>query len=328
MKDIHGIIMHTLAELEARSRQLRTQLGDQAGRAAFSEVLAQRGLNDAMFREAWDGWHAHFRSDLTKQSEVYFVMAQQHWADIGGSSVDETPAGLTPDRCLLELKSSDRRTRWLHAIYYARMARANRVPNKGQAVATVAPILEQILDDHDEDTVGEARSAIELLGELGVRTDSVESALQRCWARSLGQMVRLLHALPPVGASAPERDSLQRKIESYAALRNALQEYMDQGGPDAVAPYETTPVGEAPRRQASKGFPKWLLAPLLLALIGGGIALARMQAGKDGDARSSSEPGSPTASPVASAPVPAAASVTPSASARGKAPPNKGHKNK
>jgi hypothetical protein len=83
----------------------------------------------------------------------------------------------------------------------------------------------------------------------------------------------------------PERVTLQSRMQDYQSLIGTMRDYMNEDwsqGPQAVSPYAATQMGmSAPPgppawsqmpshmpMRTSGGFPKWIIAPLVLVLVG------------------------------------------------------------
>jgi hypothetical protein len=74
MDAIYGVTMEMLAEISSKHGELDVQYGQQQGRLALQQYLAQRGLDENVRAHAHDGWWERFRADPTGQQEAQFHM--------------------------------------------------------------------------------------------------------------------------------------------------------------------------------------------------------------------------------------------------------------
>ncbi len=302
--------------------------------ADANAIVAQHGLDMAGWQAANAAWtHAMSQDTDHKLTMQYGALYQKHSgpayqeqmlaqtaailaaANAPRDVIDEPQEELTPDLCLQKMKSPSRNERWRYARLYANMADLGNVPDKVQAIATVTPILIDMLDQLDDDTVSDAESAIGKLWDLGVRGDDLKGYVARCLNRAREQLVSLQAAFAPIQDKAvPERVTLQSRIQDYQSLVETLTDYMGRDWkPEEESPpargHAAMPMG-APAAMpmaasmgaasAGGGFPKWILAPVILVVVGGGIFVAKGALSGKGSAPSTS------ASPSASAHAPAA----------------------
>lgn len=217
--------------------------------------------------------------------------------------VDEPEEELTPDLCLRKMESPKQSERWKYARHYAHMADLGNVPDKAQAIARVHPILVEMIDRHDEHTTSDAEDGARKLWDLGCRDDEFKGTLRRCLNRAEEKLVSLQAAFAPIQNQAvPERITLQQRMQDYQSLINTAREYLNEDwgtGGEAPSPFAATQaVGAVPppfpppqqpyggggwgqpmpsspsmpmasMTPSTGGFPKWLLAPLILVLVGG-----------------------------------------------------------
>ncbi len=198
--------------------------------------------------------------------------------------VSEPEEELTPDLCLQKMKSPSQKERWNYAGHYAHMADLGNVPDKIAAIATVAPVLLEMIERHDEHTTSDAERGATKLWDLGVRGDDFKGAVSRCLNRAKEKLTSLQAAFAPIKDQAvPERITLQARIQSYQSLIDTMSGYLaeDWGtgisiveapppapqGLPAPIPYPQTPPPS--QRASSGGFPKWILVPVLLLGAGG-----------------------------------------------------------
>ena len=193
--------------------------------------------------------------------------------------VTEPEEELTPELCLRKLQSPSQNERWKYAGLYAHMADLGNVPDKTAAIATVAPVLLEMIERHDEHTTSDAENGARKLWDLGVRGDDFRGAVSRCLSRAKEKLTSLQAAFAPIQNQAvPERVTLQARIQSYQSLVETMSEYEREnwstGMPDLSAPAVSPAIIAAPfqRRSAptaSGGFPKWILLPVVLLSAGG-----------------------------------------------------------
>lgn len=222
--------------------------------------------------------------------------------------VDEPEVELTPELCLEKMKSPSRNERWRYAYLYANMADLGNVPDKPAAVRAVSPILLEMIERHDEDTTSDAERGITRLWDLEVKNDDVRGAVARCLSRAQEKLTSLQAAFAPIRDQAvPERLVLQSKIQSYTSLVETMQDYsardwtrenVEALPSTAGFAASTSPSTSAFAPNVSRGgggFPKWLIAPAALVLVGGALFATRA---KDKPVTS---PASTTAASVAAA---------------------------
>jgi hypothetical protein len=244
--------------------------------------------------------------------------------------VSEPEEELTPDLCLRKMQSPSRNERFKYARLYGNMADLGNVPNKAQAIANVTPVLIDMIESHDEHTTSDAEGAVQQLWDLEVRNDDIPGSIARCLNRAREKLTSLQAAFAPIQDKAvPERVHLQSKIQSYQSLVETMQEYAAKDWrpamqapagypqqaygpppgypqqPQSFAPPPHPPYGQPysmPAPAPSGGFPKWILAPIILAIVGGGLfaarTLARKKAADDAHAvaSASAKPSAATAS--------------------------------
>lgn len=249
--------------------------------------------------------------------------------------VDEPEVEVTPDLCLQKMQSQSRNERWKYARLYANMTDLGNVPDKAAAIRNVTPHLLEMIEQHDEHTTSDAEQAINQLWDLGVKNDDVRAAVARCLNRAREKLTSLQAAFAPIQNKAvPERVTLQTRIQDYTSLVDTMQDYAARDWtPEhhaVPAPAACSPsFGPAPgpsygppglpnlqvpsfqfgaRTATSSGFPKWILAPLILVAVGGGIAATRLRAART--ARTTAAITATAAATTNSAPVTAATSTT------------------
>ncbi len=245
--------------------------------------------------------------------------------------VREPEVELTPDLCLQKMQSPSRNERWKYAGLYANMTDLGNVPDKAAAIRAVAPILLEMIEQHDEHTTSDAEKGIRQLWDLEVRTDDVRGAASRCLNRAREKLTSVQAAFAPIQNQAvPERVTLQSRIQDYTSLVETMEDYLGRdwtpaaaAAPAAHAPASTAgfaqgPAGFAPSSFAVQaptgggGFPRWILAPLVLVVVGGGFAATRLFGHS---AASSASATTSTASSTSITAASAAAAAKPSAAA-------------
>jgi hypothetical protein len=102
MDAIYGVTMEMLAEISSKHGELNAQYGQQQGRLALQQYLAQRGLDENVHAHAHNGWMERFRADPTGRLEARFHMLlsqlsmKAHMGDVRDMSQD-TAEGVTLD---------------------------------------------------------------------------------------------------------------------------------------------------------------------------------------------------------------------------------------
>jgi hypothetical protein len=272
-------------------------------------VVRQFGLQDvAHWQRANAAWTAKMGADTSHKLSMQYGQLYQKYAGPSFQQemldqtagilaahhaprdvVSEPQEPLTPELCLRKMQSPSRNDRWRYAGHYAHMADLGNVPDKGAAIATVTPILLEMIEQHDEHTTSDAENGARKLWDLGVRSDDFRGAVARCLGRAREKLTSLQAAFAPIQNQAvPERVTLQSRIQDYQSLVQTMEEYQNndwssggappfgapqgfgaphQSGPFPFHPSMAPSMHEAPR--TGGGFPKWLLAPAILLGVGG-----------------------------------------------------------
>jgi hypothetical protein len=246
-----------------------------------------------------------FREELVSQTAA--ILAESNKPKDVVKAPDEP---LTPDLCVRNMQSPSRAERWKYAGHYAHMADTNNVPDKAAAVATVTPILVEMIEQHDDHTTNAAERAVRQLWDLGVRTGDVRGAAARCMNRGRDKLQTLQAAFAPIQDKAvPERVALQARIQDYTSLVETMEDYFGREWSAAITPaasaqLQAPPVVVPTRR--SSGLPRWLLAPVLIAAALGGVFVLRSR---------TADAGAPAPAPDAVAVAPPAAMAVATATA-------------
>jgi hypothetical protein len=281
--------------------------------ADANAIVRQFGLRDVShWQRANDAWTAEMGKDTTHKLTMQYGQLYQKYAgpqfqeemlvQTAGiladankrEVVDEPEVEVTEALCVQKLASQNRNERWKYAGLYANMADLGNVADKPGAIRTLTPHLLEMIERHDENTTSDAEKGVRALWDLEVRNGDIPGAIGRCRNRAQEKLRSLQAAFAPIQHQAvPERVFLQSSIQDYTSLIETMEEYAandwrPQAGPPIggggsgfnpqQAPGFGAPsmVGFAPNMpgpSASGGFPKWILAPVLLVLVGGGIAL-------------------------------------------------------
>jgi hypothetical protein len=111
------------------------------------------------------------------------------------------------------------------------------------------PVLIEVLERHDDHTIGRAVDAAEkLTGDLKLWTSEVEFAIRTCHSRAREKLASLELAFEPIRDRAvPERLTLQMRIQEYKQLMGTLERIQRRHA-------------EAPPRAASNGAPRAAIA--------------------------------------------------------------------
>ena len=218
--------------------------------------------------------------------------------------VSEPEEELTPELCLRKMQSPSQNERWRYAGHYAHMADLGNVPDKLAAIATVTPVLLEMIERHDEHTTSDAERGARKLWDLGVRGDDFQGAVGRCLNRAREKLASLQAAFAPIQNQAvPERVTLQARIQDYTSLVEMMSELQREdwstgletsaapppatqgmheghgmhGMPQGQRPFpfQAAPMPMAPR--SSGGFPKFLLVPVILLAAGAAFYFVRMR---------------------------------------------------
>lgn len=89
---IHGVTLQDAAEIFSKDGELKAEHGERAYRSHFVRYLQGRGLDEATFAAAWNGWWARMEADPSGQLHARFAMMQQelvqqaHLADVPDAS--------------------------------------------------------------------------------------------------------------------------------------------------------------------------------------------------------------------------------------------------
>jgi hypothetical protein len=318
--------------------------------ANADDVVRQFGLQDvAHWQRANGAWSRKMGEDSTHKLTMQYGQLYQKYAGpafqeemvaqtagiLAASHaprdvVSEPERELTPDLCLQKMQSPSRNERWRYAGLYANMADLGNVPDKRAAIATVTPILLEMIEQHDEHTTSDAENGARRLWDLGDRSDDFRGAVSRCLNRAREKLTSVQAAFAPIQHQAvPERVTLQSRIQDYQSLVETMSEYQANDwspvdAPPAYAaqpsgpygaqpsgPYGAQPSAMFPQHSfgarapgTSGGFPKWLLAPVILLVVGGIFFATKGRAmlAKHEASAATSGATSSTASPKASAP--------------------------
>jgi hypothetical protein len=286
--------------------------------ANVDEIVRQFGLQDAAhWQRANAAWSAKMGQDTSHKLTMQFGQLYQKYAGPSFQNemldqsaailadrnkpqdrIDEPQEELTPDLCLRKMQSPSQNERWRYARHYAHMADLGNVPDKASAIAHVRPILIEMIERHDEHTTSDAEDGARKLWDLGVRDDDFKGAVARCLNRAEEKLASLQAAFAPIQNQAvPERVTLQSRIQDYQSLIGTMRDYMNEDwgqGPQPVSPYAATqmsmspppgPPGpwshmpsHVPAMKPSGGFPKWIIAPLVLVLVGGAFFVTKGRA--------------------------------------------------
>ena len=142
--------------------------------------------------------------------------------------VQETKPDLSPEALAARLESKSREERWSAARWLGLKCDEHMVNKKDKAMlarcAAAIPVLEDILDHHDDDTVSRAEDAARQLADMiGGRTFETEITMQRCLNRARSRLETLNLTFAPLRDKAvPERLVLRTKIEGYGSLVKSL----------------------------------------------------------------------------------------------------------
>ncbi|MFN3198283.1 MAG: hypothetical protein ACE366_07665 [Bradymonadia bacterium] len=238
---LEGITLEQYAAISARI----------AGGEPFEQVVAEFGLDHAGYQRAQNAWNAAMAADTTfklttQYGELYakytpnfqqnmqnqvaaMLVADKATRDVDDD--DEDSEDLTPEQCLADLDSKSREARWLAARHLANMYQIADFDETPQARGYLrcVPVLVEILERHDDETVSDAENAAELLMELERYTDEVRYAMELCLNRAQEKLGKLEAAFAPIqNQRVPERVFLQAKIQDFTSLVNTLAEHLSE----------------------------------------------------------------------------------------------------
>jgi hypothetical protein len=264
-------------------------------------VARAHGLPDAAtWTQVNQGWTAKMTVDKTGATATQFgtlyqkhagpAFAQQQLeqtaAILAQSNQPRQPSAPTPQKdmsqgaLLARLQSGDTTERWEAARWLAHQWKKGDPAT--HANLQCVPVLLEILERHDEHTVGKAEDAAEkLTRDLELRTDEVRSAITRCLNRAKEKLASLELAFAPIRDKAvPERVTMQSRIQDYQSLVRTLEGKL-RDWPSAGATAPMPPGAMAMPRPATAvktggGMPKALFLVLPVALLVGGVIFWRM----------------------------------------------------
>jgi hypothetical protein len=340
--------------------------------ANADDIVRQHGLQDvAHWQRANAAWSKKMGEDTTHKLTMQYgqlyskhagpsfqeeTMAQTAAilaaANAPRDVVDEPEEELTPELCLRKMQSPSQKERWRYAGHYAHMADLGNVPDKIAAIATVSPVLLEMIERHDEHTTSDAENGARKLWDLGVRGDDFHGAVVRCLNRAQEKLTSLQAAFAPIQNQAvPERVTLQSRIQDYQSLVETMSEYQreDWGtgislvsapsfAPPAVSPQQPMsahqmsahqmssppiPFPHAVGPRSSGGFPKWILLPVILLGAGAAFYVVKVRPSRSASSATnvtSAAVTAPSAAPKATASATATAHATTPAAAATPAP--------
>lgn len=305
--------------------------------ANIDDIVRQFGLQDgAHWQRANAAWTTKMSQDTSHKLTMQYgqlyskyagpafqeEMVAQTAAILASANaprdiVSEPEEELTPELCLRKMQSPSQKERWRYAGLYAHMADLGNVPDKMAAIATVTPVLLEMIERHDEHTTSDAENGARKLWDLGVRGDEFRGAVSRCLRRAREKLQALQAAFAPIQNQAvPERITLQSSIQDYQSLVETMAGYEHEdwsrgasegivpalapaGIPMQNMPFQHGAPASVAAPHAAGGFPKWIVAPVILVAVGGIFFATRGRAVNAGA----------TAAASASAPVATASSL-------------------
>jgi hypothetical protein len=199
---------------------------------AWGEAMAQ----DTSFRLAQQyaqlfQKHAGASFQKEQQQKLAEVLAEGNRPHDVVRAEEDTP-NMSPEALYSRLSSRSRDERWEAARWLGLKCDADSVKRKDTAMMTkcqaAVPVLIDILEHHDDDTVGRAEDAArQLMNMVGGRTEESHFAMRVCLNRAQARLDTLRMAFAPIQNKAvPERVTLQTRIQEYQSLANALDRHL------------------------------------------------------------------------------------------------------
>jgi hypothetical protein len=255
------------------------------------EIVRAHGLRDvAQWQKVNAAWTDAMSKDTTFKLTTQYGMLYQKYAGPAFQQqqfeqtaailadhrapkdvIDEDPEEkrkkeeeLTRPNLLNQLKSRSRNERWKAARWLAQnWSISSSDPNRDECLACV-PVLIDVLEHHDDDTISNAEDAARQLVELEQRNDDTRGAMARCMNRAKERLEELEAAFEPIREKAtPERITLQSQIQDVTSLIETIEGIFsdwreDHGGSDeapaaapASRPQAAAPPSGAPPQAAS-----------------------------------------------------------------------------
>jgi hypothetical protein len=161
-----------------------------------------------------------FQQQMFEQTAA--AVASAHRQEV----VDEPEEEITPEMVLDRLRSPRRREKWDAARRLAHLADLAGEDDRAPYMVCV-PVLVEILERHDDDTVSDAEDAARRLLDLGQRNEEVRYAMSVCLNRAREHLDTLHAAFAPIQhRNVPERVTLQSRIQDYTSLVETLDGYL------------------------------------------------------------------------------------------------------
>src|SRR6185312_5894326 len=132
------------------------------------------------------------------------------------------------------------------------------------------PVLLEIIERHDDHTVGNAEDAIrKLTNDLEQYTDEVKSAVTRCQNRARASLTTYEGAFAPIRDKAvPERIVMQATMDGFRSLLQTTESTL-RDWPSERGVAEVASSAPAPAPRTGGGVPKGLMAiPIVIAVLG------------------------------------------------------------
>ena len=170
-------------------------------------------------------------SQEAQQQQVAGILAERNTPREAARDAEAKP-DLSPEALVKRLGSANRDERWEAARWLGLKCDADMVDKKNAAMlgrcAAAIPVLIDILEHHDDETVGRAEdAATQLVDMVGGRTPEARLAMQHCLARAQERLQSLRVAFAPIQNQAvPERVTLSTRIQEYESLVKALEGHL------------------------------------------------------------------------------------------------------
>jgi hypothetical protein len=176
--------------------------------------------------------YAGAASQAAEQQTVAGILAEANNPRAANTGGADAMADLSPEALFTRLGSANRDERWEAARWLGLKCDADMVDKKNAAMlqrcAAAVPVLIDILEHHDDETVQRAEDAAAQLADMvGGRTPDARLAMQHCLARAQEKLKTLQPAFAAIKDKAvPERMTLITKIQEYESLVKALDQQL------------------------------------------------------------------------------------------------------
>ncbi len=230
--------------------------------ADLNKVLRQNGIESrAHWRHVNEVWTRALRDDSSRALVQQYTALYQQYAgpDFEQEQQERTAESLarsnlkpsprpqphtipsTLEELLPKLDAADPATRWSAARQIALQCTLWSGPGRQSAADPRAsycspqalrdrllPVILDAIDRHGDDTIEYGTNMLGFLGALGLKDDSMKSAVEQALSRDRDRLAALEAEFAPIQDKAvPERIALRSKIDGYQAAVRDLQQALD-----------------------------------------------------------------------------------------------------